>query len=60
MYSFLGKGVFTLILCLHILLKAYSKIFFITNQPQKPFKTLVKRKGLEVFATFSLFGFVVD
>ena len=60
MYSFLGKGVFALILCLHILLKAYSKVSLITNQLQKPFITPVKVEGIKVCATVSLFGRLVD
>ena len=60
MYSFLRKKVFILILCLHILLKAHRKIFFITNQLQKLSETLIKRERLKVFATFSLFGLIID
>lgn len=52
MYSFLGKGVFALILCLHILLKAYSKILFITNQPKNPSKRLSKGKDLKYLRRF--------
>ena len=48
------------ILVINIFSKTKGKIPFVTNQFEKFRKSLVKRKGFEVFSSLSLLGVIVD